>query len=98
MPTPSRKFNSVRATRLSLLLFISLTAGLGTAIFGPLNLAQHGQPVQASQPLTSQDSATADSSGSWSGPNSDAEFGGQGTIPQVVQHTRNHVMTTTRAS
>ena len=36
MPNPPKKFNSVRATRLSLLMALSLTVGIGTTIYVPL--------------------------------------------------------------
>lgn len=45
MPTATRKFDNVRATRLALLLFISLTAGAGTAVLQPLDLLQHVQTI-----------------------------------------------------
>ena len=36
MPNPPKKFNSLRATRLSLLMALSLTVGIGTTIYAPL--------------------------------------------------------------
>ena len=36
MPNPTKKFSSVRATRLSLLMALSLTVGVGTTIYAPL--------------------------------------------------------------
>ncbi|MGY2896017.1 hypothetical protein [Deinococcus sp. UYEF24] len=36
MPNPPKKFNSVRATRLSLLMALSLTVGIGTTFYSPL--------------------------------------------------------------
>jgi len=47
MPAPTKKFDNVRATRMALLVFLSLTAGLGTAIFLPLGLAPQAQASQA---------------------------------------------------
>jgi hypothetical protein len=36
MPAQPKKFNAVRATRLSLLLTLSLTVGIGTTLYAPL--------------------------------------------------------------
>ena len=59
MPTATKKFNSVRATRLTLLLFISLTAGIGTAVYQPFG---SGQPPQDARALPLyQGPATLDS-------------------------------------
>lgn len=40
MPHPHHKFSPVRAARLSLLLTLSLTVGIGAAIYAPLDLKQ----------------------------------------------------------
>ncbi len=45
MPDQTKKFNSVRATRLSLLLTLSLTVGIGTFIYAPL---AHGRVTKGS--------------------------------------------------
>ncbi len=44
MPNPPKKFNSVRATRLSLLMALSLTVGIGISIYAPL---AHVRPAKA---------------------------------------------------
>ncbi len=56
MPTPTRKFDNVRATRFSLLIFLSLTAGISTMIFLPIGLAR---PVQSLQDLSSFQASTS---------------------------------------
>ncbi|GGR17844.1 hypothetical protein [Deinococcus ruber] len=52
MPTPPKKFDNVRATRLTLLL-ISLTAGIGTAVYRPFSPGQllQGALAQGSAPF-----------------------------------------------
>ncbi|TSA79930.1 hypothetical protein FNU79_17220 [Deinococcus detaillensis] len=51
MPKQPKKFNAVRATRLSLLMALSLTVGLGTAIYSPL---AHVRPTKAGEQQTAQ--------------------------------------------
>ncbi|AZI44222.1 hypothetical protein EHF33_15090 [Deinococcus psychrotolerans] len=51
MPKQPKKFNAVRATRLSLLMALSLTVGLGTAIYSPL---AHIRPTKAGEQQTAQ--------------------------------------------
>lgn len=60
MPSTSKKFNSVRATRLSLLLTLSLTAGISTAIYEPLKLKQSGVSQTRQVAPTAATPVTAD--------------------------------------
>ena len=58
MPKQPKKFNAVRATRLSLLMALSLTVGIGTTIYSPLvhvrtTKAGGQQPTQA-DPLSAR--------------------------------------------
>jgi hypothetical protein len=109
MPTTSKKFNNVRATRLSLLLTLSLTVGIATAIYSPLDLKQSGasQTPQvdptASTPVTGGfGQAAATSTLDFSGDaGQDPETGAvdsNSTTPQIVQTTEAPILTTTQAS
>jgi len=109
MPNPSKKFNSVRAARLSLLLTLSLTVGIGTAIYAPLGLKQRriswaSQVTPSSSTSVSADfGQTAETSAlDFSGnPGQDPEAGSVDSnlnTPQIVQTTEAPVLTTTRGS
>ena len=109
MPATSKKFNSVRAARLSLLLTLSLTVGIGAAIYGPLDLKQSSasQTPQvaptASIPVTADFGQTvATSAMDFSGTSGqDPETGTVDSslnTPQIVQTTEVPVLTTTRGS
>ena len=69
MPHPNNKFSPVRAARLSLLLTLSLTAGIGTAIYAPLGQKQAQTPQIA--PVETR-SVTADAGLSTDSASSDA--------------------------
>ena len=58
MPNQPKKFSSVRATRLSLLMALSLTVGIGTTIYAPL---AHSRAVKANvqQPAQVADAVLA---------------------------------------
>lgn len=58
MPKQPKKFNSVRATRLSLLMVLSLTVGIGISIYAPMAQVR---PTKAAvqQPAQAVDSVTA---------------------------------------
>ena len=93
MPNPTKKFNGLRATRLTLLLALGLTAGIGTAIYRPLKTAQTAQ-VQATPQLSQTLSQTTDTSA----PGSQAADSPGWTRPQAVQTTQAPVIATTRGS
>ena len=107
MTSTSRKFNSVHAARLSLLITLSLTVGISTAIYGPLDLKQSSTPWTSqvaptqvtADPVPSAGSSTRDFSGDWAqdfgaGSASDSSL----DSPRVVQSTQAPVLSTTRGS
>jgi len=109
MPSTSKKFNSVRAARLSLLMTLSLTVGIGTAIYAPLDLKQRrtswasqvtpaaSTPVSADFGQTAGTSALDFSGDSVQDPASGSVDSNLNT-PQIVQTTDAPVLTITRGS
>ncbi len=109
MPNPSKKFNSVRAARLSLMLTLSLTVGIGTAVYVPLGLKQRNTAwapqvtTTTSTAVTSDfgqaaSTATLDFSGN-SGQEPEAgSVDSNLSTPQIVQTTEAPVLTTTQGS
>lgn len=70
MPHPNNKFSPVRAARLSLLLTLSLTVGIGTVIYFPLSQKQAQTPQVApaeTRSVTADAGLSADSAGSDAG-------------------------------
>ncbi|WP_420597267.1 hypothetical protein [Deinococcus sp.] len=91
MSKPTKKFNSLRATRLTLLLAFSLTAGIGTAIYKPLATAQVAQ-VQATPQISQTLSQTTDMA------TTTTDTQAADSLPQAVQTTQAPVIATTRGS
>lgn len=106
MPHPN-KFSPVRAARVLLLLTLSLTVGIGTAIYAPLGLKQAHVPQVAPGPLTPDAGLSAGTPSDLDSDTPEADqpsfFGSASassfnTSPQVVQTTRAPVIASTRGS
>ena len=107
MTSTSRKFDSVHAARLSLIITLSLTVAISTAIYGPLDLKQRGTPwtSQATATPVPSDPAPADGTSTRDPSGDRARDAGAGSVsdsslasPQVAQSTQAPVLTTTRGS
>ena len=108
MPNTRKKFDSVRAARLSLLLTLGLTVGIGTAIYKPLDLKQSdaSQTPQVAPTVTSGTTdfgrTAATSALDFSDDAGQDPEAGSGdsslNIPRIVQSTEAPVLTTTQAS
>lgn len=104
MSPQNKKFNSVLATRLALLLTLSLTAGIGTALYVP---QAESTPVLASAETPA--ASTLDDTGASDGSDQDSFWNDSGTetansdssgdsTPTINQGTQAPVRSRTRAS
>ncbi|GAA4003656.1 hypothetical protein GCM10022631_13260 [Deinococcus rubellus] len=109
MPNTNKKFNSIYAARLSLLLTLSLTVGIGTAIYAPLGLKQRSTALApqvtapASTPVTADFgqaavTSTLDFSSDSEQNSEDGSVDDRLTAPQIVQTTEAPILTTTQGS
>ncbi|WP_161884359.1 hypothetical protein [Deinococcus alpinitundrae] len=99
MSNSTKKFNSLQATRLTLLLALSLTAGIGTAMYPHTATASVAPLSQAALPNADAASAGSDDASTWSqGPETASNEPQVWNAPQWAPTTQAPVIATTRGS